>query len=170
MWKRKKKPKDMDHPTVIYDQAQKLVTKYESTQDPRLLDEMKVIKPKLQEAVANSISVFANAPKEMVELKAIPAMAYNILGGLSLYLQEYSEAWDYYEKSRELALESGVASEIVQATNNLGSVALNQGDYDVALEQFEMAASYCSGLSFKDKWMRKQIERNIEMAKGKLGQ
>ena len=169
MWKRKKESKGAGDLAAIYDKSQKLIAEYESTQAYHLLDEMKVIKPQLQEAVS-AMAALCSGHNEVKELKAVLAMAYNSLGGLSLYLQEYSEAWDFYETSRHFALESRVAREIVQATNNLGTVALKQGDFDVALEQFEMAASYCSDLSSEDKWMGKQIERNIEMAKRKLGQ
>lgn len=169
MWKRKKGPKVADNPIVICDKAHDLIAKYESTQDPSLLEEMKAIKPQLQEAIKNSFSNFSNVPKEMAMLKSVPALAYNKLGGLSLYLKEYSEAWDYYEKCRQLALEAGFTREIVQATNNLGNVALIQGDFDIALEQFELAASYCSDLSSDDKWMLEHIEQNIERAKSKLG-
>lgn len=163
-----KTSEDAESAIVIFDKVQKLIAKYESTQDSHLLDEMRMIKPQLQEAIKH-FSKLSDAPKDMAELNAIPAMAYNQLGGISLYLNEYSEAWEYYEKSRQLALKSGVAREIVQATNNLGSVALKQHDYDVALDQFKMALRYCSGLSPKDKRMRKQIERNIQTAKSELG-
>jgi tetratricopeptide (TPR) repeat protein len=169
MRKHEKESNDAGHSLLVYDRAQKLIAKYESTHDASLLDEMRVIKPQLQEAISSHFSAFANAPKEVALVKAIPAMAYNQLGGLSLYLEEYSEAWDYYEKSRQLALESGNARDIVQSTNNLGSVALQQGDLEVALEQFELAASYCSDLPAKDKWMHGRIKKNIEMIKRKLG-
>lgn len=175
----------------IHDRAQKLVTEYESTHEPHLLDEMKAIKPKLQKAIFAYSKLVAGmvprdgAPPEVALLvpKLGLAMGYNILGGLSLHLEEYGEAWDMYEKSKQLGLELQdekgivqsttalelVARTLVQSTNNLGSVALNQEDYRVALEQFQMAASYCSGLSSEDKWMRQQIEQNIERVKGKLG-
>ncbi len=168
MWKRKKEQKGGGNFAVLYDKAQKLISEYEKTRDSRILLEMKKIKPQLKEATS-SMSTLFSGKGNMAQLKAIPAMAYNSLGGLSLYLQEYSDAWDYYEKSRQLALESGVAKEVAQATNNLGSVALEQGDFEIALEQFEMAASYCNDLSIEDKWMHKQIERNIEAVKSKLG-
>ena len=168
MWKRKKEQKGVDDFPVIYDKAQKLISEYERTRDSRILPEMKKIKPKLKEA-AHAMAALITGKKDSGQLKAIPAMAYNQLGGLSLYLKEYSDAWNYYEKSRQLALESGIAKEVVQATNNLGSVALEQGDFEMALEQFEMAASYCNDLSTEDKWMHKQIERNIETVKSRLG-
>ena len=55
-------------------------------------------------------------------------------------------------------------------TNNLGTVALEQGDYEEALEQFQNAARYCSKLSLKDMGIRRHIKRNIEMVKRKIKQ
>ena len=145
MRKRKKEAKGADPQYAIeaYVKAQDLIARYEATQDPALLPEMRKIKPDLQAAV-RSMSGLLRVPKERAQLKAIPAMALNSLGGICLYLKDYSEAWDCYEKSRDLALESSVPREIVQATNNLGSVALNQRDFDVALEQFQMAHEHCA--------------------------
>jgi hypothetical protein len=113
VWKRKREHKGVGNFAVIYDKAQKLISEYERTRDSRILPDIKKIKIQLQEAASEMSSLFAGV-QEMAEIKAIPAMAYNSLGGLSLYIQEYSDAWDYYEKSRQLALESGVTKEVVQ--------------------------------------------------------
>ncbi len=155
--------------TQTYDQAQKLITEYESKQNPRLLEKMRAVKPHMQK-VTQALSDRIAGMEDVAPMKTTLAMAINICGGLSLYLKEYEEARGFYEQSRQLALESGDKKEIVMNTNNLGTVALEQGDYEEALEQFQNAARYCSKLSFKDMWIRRHIERNIEMAKRRLRQ
>ena len=132
--------------------VEELQSEYESTLEPDLLDEMKAIKPKLQKAIFNYsklVAVLVPRDSALPEEKILPKLllinGYNILGKLIVYLKEYMEAWDLFEKNKQLGLklqdEKGiaqstkatglVASALFDSTNNLGIVALKQEDYSI---------------------------------------
>ncbi len=145
--------------------AQKLILEYEQTQNPHLLDEMRKIKPLCQVAV-RALTSLQGRKSRVIEEKNL-AMAYRMLGGISLYLEEYSEAWDIYSEAKRVAEETENIEELAGAINNMGLLALNQGDYEVALELFREAETYLSRLP-SNSTLIPYLRNNIQKAKKML--
>ncbi len=121
----------------------KVIAEYEKTRDPRLLDTMRRLKPA---ALTTAMLLEAPHPRGGTLGGSTTASAYKLLGGLSLYLAEFGEAWDRYDKARQIAEAEGNTEEVVVALNNLGTVAYEQKDYGVAIELYRDAESRARGL------------------------
>lgn len=144
-----------------YDQAQKLVTQYEQSRDPQLLEKMRGLRPIFTEALENHSKATAGVDDPAGILNTMLAMGYRIQGGLSLYLEDYAEACESYEKAKDLALRNQNYKEAAMAANNLGTVARAEGDYARALEAFREALEYVSHAHDAEDFIPRQIQQNI---------
>ncbi len=154
--------------------AQQLLGEYEATRNPAQLEEMKSLKP-LCHLAAESLARGMRRCDSVVQVQELRqplkefvglhvAQHYLALGGLCLYTGSYSEAWDAYDAARQVAEDINNIHELVQALNNLGWVALVQGDFDIAIEQLQSAADYLDRLSMSAP-IRRNVLSNLDHAK-----
>ncbi len=160
--------------------ANALVLEFGKTRRTELLDELRDLKlPCLQaaEALGMALQVASHSAEQDLQENLKPVIkhlfglagseAYITLGGISLHLKEYAEAWDQYEKGRDLAKQIGAVAVMVMAINNMGWVAFEQGDFGVALELFQEAKSHFVRLP-PDAEIRANVNTNIQLTEARL--
>jgi predicted ATPase/DNA-binding SARP family transcriptional activator len=67
--------------------------------------------------------------------------ALTVLGHVALAREEFRTAESLFERSRRLAAEHGLSSDVAVSTHNLGSVAFAEGDLERAVGLYEAARS-----------------------------
>jgi tetratricopeptide (TPR) repeat protein len=119
-----------------------ILNDYEQTRDPALLPTIRAVKPRCQSAIDTWLSSLEAAPEDspvrQVFLTSL-AMMYLKLGCAHLYLSETEDARNCFEHARDTGIQTGRSSEVAQAANNLGLIALEQGDMSEAASYFRWA-------------------------------
>lgn len=150
-----------------FQKSQDLLIEYEKTKNPALLPKLKSVKPECQNAIDFWLS-FLNESEETdpiirkVQLTTL-SMTYRMLGGVHMYLSEYTDAKNCYESAREIGKELDDASEVVQSLNNLGTIALMQDDPAKATELFQCALDCLDGETERE--FGPTLRKNFRMAK-----
>lgn len=138
---------------MAFQDAQAVLVEYEETRDPSLLSRVRSVKPRCEAAIDTWLSslngMSEDHPLRPVLLKGL-SMVYRMLAGAHMYLAEYDDAKSCYESARDIGHEIGEASEIVQPLNNLGLIALEQGNPAEAVDYFRQAIADLDGPAEKE--------------------
>jgi tetratricopeptide (TPR) repeat protein len=140
---------------ALLGECDEVLDKYEQTRDPALLPAMRAIKPRCEAAIETWSSMLDALPegvldpsRQQLQQPGEPArqvllgslsMMYLKLGCAHLYLGESDDAKSCFERARDTGIETGRASEVAQAANNLGLIAIEQGDMTGAARYFRWA-------------------------------
>ncbi|MDJ0771557.1 MAG: tetratricopeptide repeat protein [Ilumatobacter sp.] len=133
---------DFGSAIAVYQQAELVLTAYEASGGAVGSDKLRDIKVDLEEAIDLQLAVLAKTDDERRPPFAMLLCGlYRFLGGAHMYLEEYGPAVDCYESARELGADMGFSSEVVQALNNMGRIAMQQGDAAEAARQLKRAVA-----------------------------
>jgi tetratricopeptide (TPR) repeat protein len=89
-----------------------------------------------------------------------------MLGGVHMYLTEYSNAKSCYKSAIELGEELGETSEVVQSLNNLGLIEMEQHNPAEAARFFRMAKDRLDNKT--DREFGATIRKNLKIAESTI--